>query len=265
MLSDLSARISTDKVALSLLARSADPRPRADFVEILSRHFATLESAVQFGDIFAEFLGWCGDACNSPGSAIHTAMEERKDGYDKRRLRHRDMVRTLRLQRWSNEQKVEFLKKTTREIHVSPLKQAYPPYKHWVYESKTIERRWRRHIEEGAQPDKRQPRLPLHHEDVSRLSHIIGEDDSVTIRDAHTGEIVAVVIRNFCEDEEILSWANGVVEDVIGLKKSVRVSSTHFINAAGAELRPVERRPWQVGHRWLYRWFPQPASVRLGS
>ena len=59
--------------------------------------------------------------------------------------------------------------------------------------------------------------------DSSKLQLTIPANQNAIIRD-RSGHLIAIVLRNFCEDEEVLAWVNEVIAADVKIKRSVRVS-----------------------------------------
>ncbi|PUU80828.1 hypothetical protein B9Z19DRAFT_947899, partial [Tuber borchii] len=106
-----------------------------------------------------------------------------------------------------------------------PPSDIYPPSNHWIYESEEIRALWKYHLKHGKQPDARLKRHPLQLLDESKLKLDIAGDESAIIQDQATGEIVAMVYRNFMPGQyhSILEWINATILSSIGRKKSARL------------------------------------------
>jgi len=57
----------------------------------------------------------------------------------------------------------------------------------------------------GKQPDKRLPCHEFSSVDHGQLQQIVGADENIVIHDASTGELVMVVLWNFCADPSVLA------------------------------------------------------------
>ena len=103
----------------------------------------------------------------------------------------------------------------------------YPPPNHWIYESEEIHALWNDHLLYGRQPDSRLKRHPLLELQEDQLKLDITGDHSAIIQDETTGEIVAMVYRNFMPGKyhSILEWINQTIMASIDRKRSARVSS----------------------------------------
>ena len=108
-----------------------------------------------------------------------------------------------------------------------PKSEIYPPLNHWIYESEEIREHWHHHLLHGKQPDTRLRRHPLLLLEESQLKLDIAGDRSPIIRGGATGEIVAMVYRNFMPRQyhSILEWINSTILSSIDRKRSAQVSS----------------------------------------
>jgi hypothetical protein len=103
----------------------------------------------------------------------------------------------------------------------------YPPPNHWIYESEEIRALWQDHLLYGRQPDSRLRRHPLLKLEENRLKLDLTGSQSAIIQDEATGEIVAMVYRNFMPGtyHSIIEWINQTIMASITRKRSARVSS----------------------------------------
>ena len=60
--------------------------------------------------------------------------------------------------------------------------------------------------------------------DTTKLQLDLKIEESVIIKDAESKDIVGLVIRNFGKDQELVEWANDIVNQSTENTKSVRVS-----------------------------------------
>ena len=103
----------------------------------------------------------------------------------------------------------------------------YPSPNHWIYESEEIRALWQDHLLHGRQPDPRLRRHPFLKLEENRLKLNIPGSQSTIIQDEATGEIVAMVYRNFMPGayHSIIEWINQTIMASIARKRSARVSS----------------------------------------
>ena len=102
------------------------------------------------------------------------------------------------------------------------LSKPYPPVGHWVYESDEIRDRWIYWITKALQADLRKKCLPMLKLDIGKLAHDIGEDTSMIFWNKD-GTLVGLVIRNFCESNEVLVWLDAIIERATSRRKSIQV------------------------------------------
>jgi hypothetical protein len=82
---------------------------------------------------------------------------------------------------------------------------------------------WKAHLKTNRMHDSRTARHPVLADNSQQSwQRVIGPDDSVIVRDSTSGQIILVVIRNFCPDAGVLTWFDSVVRKGAMAKKSVR-------------------------------------------
>ena len=93
-----------------------------------------------------------------------------------------------------------------------------------------INQKWRDYLkyDPRAQPDRRRKRQSIFRTDPSKLSLDIEADQSAVVYDVQTGELIMLVLRDFCTDPDLLSHIEGVIKQAVECRKSIRVS--HFSN-----------------------------------
>jgi len=102
----------------------------------------------------------------------------------------------------------------------------YPPFGHWIYESKEIHDLWAKHLEEGKLPDDHKPRLPHMLVDLTRLATDLPPDRSAVFME---GDVFRMVVhRNFCGREDVVKWVDDVVRAGVAVKKSIWVCVIAF-------------------------------------
>ena len=121
-----------------------------------------------------------------------------------------------------------------RVIDVVPLLHAYPPENHWVCEDQDIYDRWRYHIKHSPQPDRRVHRKSkMIILDTTKLTYDVSPDESIIFK--HQGELVVLVMWNFCPEPDGVDWADRQIREAAPLLRHIRVSS--FILPSIATLR----------------------------
>lgn len=157
-------------------------------------------------------------------AAVATALKARKQYFVDHRNMKLDFVHRIGLN-WSPATR-DFFFKGMRTVLLPKLATPYPVRKQWICESDAIDEKWRSYLKHDprAQPDKRRPRQPIFRIDSSCLSLDIGADQSAIVYDASTGELIMLVIRDFCSDPDLLSYIEGIIKQAVECRKSIRVS-----------------------------------------
>ena len=255
--------IANDPCACELFSQAWTSEGRQDFLEYV-RLLAAGCHARNFsvpGDLFSAICVECSKS-GAP-MVMNEANQKRLSG--SRENRHQKkifIINTGFTERGRNKQAVRL--KGIERLDVKALTDAYPPMGHWVCETASIERKWQKHLQTGRQPDARLPRLPLHFLQKSRLTHDIGPLDSASIYDADTGELEAIVVREFCPNPKVLEPVNNIIEEAVIERKSIRVSSfifefifaLPFLQAGGS---------WIVGPTWILGRGSQFTTIQLGT
>jgi hypothetical protein len=90
------------------------------------------------------------------------------------------------------------------------LDNPYPTPMRDIYETEEIAAIWRKHREETKHPDEHSETtghwMELEKLDETKLQHVVGPNESAIFQDADTNKIVAVVIWQFCRNDEVLEW-----------------------------------------------------------
>ena len=122
-----------------------------------------------------------------------------------------------------------------RTIKLEKQNSQFPPKNTWLIEgSDYYHKLWASHLETGRLYDRRTTRKTVQHNtDSDQWSYIVSEHESVKVVDQETGDLVLLVLRQFCNDYSTLGWVNGVCEHGLELKKSVRLDDTGKIVMVG--------------------------------
>ncbi|KAH9943786.1 hypothetical protein B0H21DRAFT_865180 [Amylocystis lapponica] len=186
----LAASVLLDDAALSLLANSANEGKHVDFVAHLESLLPSSASHSNFDDLLRDFIDFCARSAIYSNSAISKAIERRKAERNHLRQVRRNIIKSLRLN--------------------ATLTQSECIRQHWQY-----------YYEKSLQPDSRIPRHPLPREDPAKINRVVAEDENVIFYDAKTGDVVLMVVRNFCADADILQWVDEVIQSMVPLKKDI--------------------------------------------
>jgi hypothetical protein len=177
----------------------------------------------QLFDILTIWFGKFKDASLS-FAAVASALKARKQYFIDNRNLKLDFVHRIGLN-WSPATR-DFFFKGMRTVVLPKLRTPYPVIKQWMCESDVIDEKWRYYLkyDPRAQPDKRRPRQPIFRVNPSHLSLDITSDQSAIVYDADSGELVMLVLRNFCTDPDLLSHIEGIIKQAVETRKSIRVS-----------------------------------------
>ena len=167
-------------------------------------------------DLFNIMTIWFGKYKDAPSrfSAMDDALKQRQDYFLTHRHKKVDFIRRIGLN-WSPATRDEFLK-TINTFKISKLETPYPAVKHWMCESDSIDNKWRDYLQKDprAQPDRRLPRLPIIRVDPAKLQLDIQINESALVYDTESGELVLLVLRNFCGDADLLSHIDDIITAV---------------------------------------------------
>ena len=206
---------------LELLEASTTPENEVLFVDALLPLIpAAVHQNINRATLARDFFAWC----KHPGVNCPLKLQEALDKCIKHKNAHRQLKRTfiqnVRLN-WEPDQRQEYLTSipTTK---VTTFSEPYPPLGHWVYESSSIRNKWEYQITEAPQPDKRKKRYPMLELDPKKLAHDIDADTSMIFSD-EADKLVGLVFRNFCPDDDAISWLDDVIEKAVSKRKSIRV------------------------------------------
>ena len=183
------------------------------------------ESPPQLFDILTIWFGKYDDA-TSKFDAVSTALKHRRQHFIAHRNLKLDFIHRIGLN-WSPATRDLFFQ-GVNTVYLPKLATPYPAINHWICESATIDDKWRKFLKDDprAQPDKRRARQSIFYMHPSQLSLDIGADQSVMVHDANTGQLILIVLRNFCRDPDLLSHIEGIIKQAVECRKSIRVS--HF-------------------------------------
>lgn len=137
---------------------------------------------------------------------------------------------------------------------VEALAAPYPPFKFIISESPDIHAKWFDHFDSGYQADDRIPRLPIHELDPSNLVLDIPPNESIRL-ETPSGELVGLVMRNFCPSDKATAWADAAAEKQVPYRRNVRVCIDIF---SLTYLLIMRRR--RIRERWC-SWAGRLASV----
>jgi hypothetical protein len=170
------------------------------------------------------FLCWCKESTSlQPGlsRAIHCRAQTKM----KNRAEKRHFIRRLGLN-WNSGERDAYLNLIPNLV-VSCLPSCYPPKGKCISESASIFQKWDRHFRTARQPDSRKPRPSIYTLQSSNLAYDILPTENAALRNS-CGELVGLIIRNFCPDSDIVSWVENVIAETLPKRKNIRVSVDIF-------------------------------------
>ncbi|XP_006454211.1 hypothetical protein AGABI2DRAFT_61502 [Agaricus bisporus var. bisporus H97] len=144
---------------------------------------------------------------------------------------HHDVVRQLGLH-WSP-QKIEDWNNQLPVERLEELKNPYPPPGKFVCEDDNIRQLWHRRIMEAKQADKRLKRCEPLVIDSKELVRTVGVSENLVVRDSLTGEIVLMVVRQFCRDIDIIAWMEDIVVEAVDICRNIRKEDPGHLTIAG--------------------------------
>ena len=180
------------------------------------------ESPLQLFDILTAWFGKHRDA--SRFDAVATALNHRRNIREGDRNLKIDFIHRIGLN-WSPATRDSFLK-GVNTVYLRKLRTPYPAINEWICESDAIDDKWSDYLKHDprAQPDSRRKRQPIFRTNPSNLSLDIGADQSAIIYDAETGDLILVVLQNFCSEPDLLSYIEGIIKQAVDFRRSIRVS-----------------------------------------
>jgi hypothetical protein len=218
--SQLLRQIAANKIALEFLADSQAEERQVAFENILLSLIPHTTTISEKKNIFRSFLSWCNDQTLDCPEEVKEAIRIRTGHKMKQRKTKRNFISRVGLN-WGRVEREEYLSQIPTTT-VGELSAPYPPLSHWVYESDEIKKKWEYWITKARQADARKKRLPMLELDPDKLVHDIDANTSMIFLNDE-GKIVGLVIRNFCGDDDVLAWLDGVIEGAVGNRKSIRV------------------------------------------
>ena len=206
---------------LALLPRCSNASTQNKFVELASAFLQAQQISHNPDELFSHFTSFMSSdpKANTSHSSITAALFQFREHRKEKRAFKNRLITDLSLRLTTEQCNAKLA--SIPVYYVDRLATPYPPLNTWVYEVDAIGEQWRHQLEHGKQVDTRQRRKPLVKLDFSKLQHNVDATSDAIFRDNKTGEIIGLVIRNFIGREDILQWAGKIIDDSIGMKKSV--------------------------------------------
>jgi hypothetical protein len=216
--------VSSSPEACQYLAKSVFPVERQLISVQLNEQAAILGLSAR-EKILDNFISWCGN--HRIGLSLQNVLAERDALKDRVFHLHRDLAKNLWLSPQGKEGRLRNFLAQIPMYDVDALAEPYPPVSWWVAESAAIAALWRDDIRYGKQADCRIPRKNLMLLDDSKLEHEVYANRSEIYVDK--GEIILIVLRDFCKDPRVVQWVDNIIRECISVKKSIRVSAAFFL------------------------------------
>jgi hypothetical protein len=218
--------IEDDSHLLDLLVIATSPARQAFFIAALIKLLPDAFSGYskepeKHFPLFATWFGQYKPESHTKYIRIATALNLRQQYFIDNRIQKRIFIEAIGLD-WTPDMNITFYSKI-KTISLSKLATPYPPKYRWMVESSAIDNQWRKYIEEGKQPDKRHPRYPLFPVDLSKIQWDISPTKDLLIYNNDTGQLVMLVLRQFCQHAPLLTHLGDVIKRAIQYRKSMRV------------------------------------------
>ena len=110
--------------------------------------------------------------------------------------------------------------------HLPGLAVAYPCAGTWVAETSKIRKLWKQRLMKDPQPDRRHKQHPIDLLDWDLLMLDIAPNEDAIVYDIVMGELVLVVIRNFCLHPALIKFVDNVVQLAVSMKQSIQVHNS---------------------------------------
>ncbi|RDB20488.1 hypothetical protein Hypma_012446 [Hypsizygus marmoreus] len=215
-------RVATDLEAMHLLRHATSTIDKEAFITKLEHLTADSKTLPRGTDPFRTFLTWCHNTDSLP-TTVKTALAARKLTEMQKRATKRTFIDHTNLD-WKHVDRDAFLDAIPVTI-VKTLKTPFPPVGHHIAISPSIVKKWHHHFAFGKQADTRKPRRPIHLLNPSKLTVDLAPTDSAIFKNKK-GDIIGVVLRNFCPDEDAVAWADTIAERALPLRKNIRMEDT---------------------------------------
>ena len=226
------AAAAADQDILGLLPLSFQDGPKNELANRLLSISPALSQVAGKTDadaVIQIFLSWCSNSLACP-SELNKAIQSRRESVAKHRRKKRRFIGRANL---NSNRPLDGADSESHEIPTEVIKETgrpYPPPGFWLFESEAIRKKWKYALEEGKQPDVRKPRMPMLRVDMKKIHHNVPPNESKIFIDGK-GEVVAIIIRDFCPHAGLVAWGDDVVKESVPLYRSCRVSSFWLPNS----------------------------------
>lgn len=228
--------VGNDTEACMLLAAAVDEEGKERFSRYVRTRFIPPNfPSDKAARIFHHFMSWAGQAFadKSISEELDAAIHIRKCARDAFRSSKRDFINKARINKKAVVKANLLVEIPTYYIPSFPKNQPYPHRLAFVAETEEIFASNDYFIHERKQPDSRICRKHIELLDASQLQFDLRPDQSAIFRDALTGELIAVVIRDACTNKEAIEFVDNAVRLAIKTRVSIRASLYFSVYCTG--------------------------------
>ncbi|KAJ3573992.1 hypothetical protein NP233_g2057 [Leucocoprinus birnbaumii] len=230
-------QVNADAEACSLLAVATASSTQELFSQYTISKFVPAgfpqDKISDFFHLFTVWAGQIGNVYKVQGDRIRAALEYRLAEKKEARWSKRHFIETSGIN-WKAANKEQFLANIPSvTLQESPKSCVYPPRNAFVAESRDIFDHHSKFIYDDPLFDKRISRKSIHLLDESRLRLDVPSQESVQVYDETDGELVVMVIRDVCKNEEALNFADEVIEKAAKTRKSSRLPDPGYLTQLG--------------------------------
>jgi hypothetical protein len=220
--------VASDARALRLLTNAIDKASQTKFItciwSVIEVNWSGAPHELCHVKWFRDFAEHCASQISIIPKSLATACSVRKAKYNSARNVKKRFGQSLGFTKRARQSKTTDFATIPETIVTTYSKsKAYPPLKHWIYETDAIKGKWKRHLTSGRRPDTRKPYLPMIKVNPSLIDHDVPPTESRRFRDVN-GNFVCGVWRDFCPNEEVLPAVDTIIQEAVSNRKNVRVS-----------------------------------------
>jgi len=145
--------------ALRLFANAADKASQTKFItcvwSAINDNWSGAPHELCRVKWFRDFVDRCASEISVIPKSLATAYSARKAKYNSVRNLKKRFSQSLGFTKRTRQSKsADFANIPETVVTTYPKSKAYPPLKHWMYETDAIKRKWKRHLTSGRRPDK---------------------------------------------------------------------------------------------------------------
>lgn len=224
--------VASDARALRLFTNAIDKPSQSKFTTciwpVIEGNWSGAPHELCRTNWFRNFVDYCTSQISIIPKSLATACSVRKARYNGARNFKKRFGQSLGFTKRARQTKSTDFANIPETIVTTYSKgEAYPPLKHWMYETDAIKGKWKRHLTSGRRPDTRKPYLPMIKVNPSLIDHDVPPTESRRFRDTN-GAFVCGVWRDFCPNEEVLPAVDTIIQEAVSSRKNVRVSISFF-------------------------------------